>query len=423
MGDHRRTIVYTPPPTISPTIPGLGGSMRGGVLEPLGSENCLPLHAVIVKNGRIFIDGMDDHQGHENDRVKAGNESGDGASTSSVSTCDLSSSKTTSENNNYINTAQHDNIGNPDTTIATPDQECAESTKSCVKNFRMNRSMSEESEKRLEEEIERLPLDDTDRDYDAMLMDGRFSQEAFDSFMRASDAEDDHLGDIMLYNQLHGEEKGDHEKENAHGSRRSLHADGTGHIDVCADAEAEALDEGRHHLTYDLRDDQLLEYHYQLVPDDHGDKPSHFASHYHGDVPTEFNHHIADDSGISGNSDFPPPRSYSPCIQDFESYPRHLLQQGYVSPNFGTPFPEPDRYEAIPRRSGGGCRRRDSLSLEEYSTFDEDVDRLLSEEHDTSWRYVPLYPENYYRSACHKEFQSFGVVKEALQLEFGYDAL
>ena len=44
MGEHRRALVYTPPPTVAPSIPGLGGGMRGGVLEPLGSENC-PAHA------------------------------------------------------------------------------------------------------------------------------------------------------------------------------------------------------------------------------------------------------------------------------------------------------------------------------------------------------------------------------------------
>ncbi|KAK3799244.1 hypothetical protein RRG08_054370 [Elysia crispata] len=427
MGEHRRALVYTPPPTVAPSIPGLGGGMRGGVLEPLGSENCLPMHAVIVKNGRIFIDGMDEQA--ENEGSKVGSESGEvGGSTFGVGgkqhdspkimrdrdTCksktidsvhdlvsdDVFCDKNTNENNNYINATKRDGRGSIDTSaIASTTEGSAESGSNKNSHASMTRLLSEESEKRLEEEIDRLALEDDD----AALMDGRFSQEAFDSFMRASDAEDDHLGDILLYNQLHGGgDTEDHDKENLHGTRRTPLADGSGHIDVCADAEADSSEEEvRHHLNYDLRDDHLLQYHYQVTPDDHNpdhlDRFVYHPQHFHGDVPGEFNHHIADDMGVasSGQAHFPQQRSFSPSLQDFEGYPHYLRHQGGCMFPQLSEVPYPD--QGISGRPTGACRRRDSLNLEEYSTFDEDVHRLLNEDEDTSWRYVPLYPENYYR--------------------------
>ena len=423
MGDKRRALVYTPPPTIAPTIPGLGGGMRGGVLEPLGSENYLPMHAVIVKNGRIFIDGMDEQT--ENEGGKTGTDGGEDGSSSTpvvsskltdspkimrerdvsirntignvqdLGSDDVFSEKATTENNNYINSIIREG-GRGSNDVVTEESSEVDGSTSSKNQAGMTRLLSEESEKRLEEEIDRLALEDDD----AALMDGRFSQEAFDSFMRASDAEDDHLGDILLYNQLHGgAETGDHDKENLHGARRNLPADGSGHIDVCADAETDSsAEEGRHHLNYDLRDDPYLQYHYQVTPDDqnpdHLDRFVRRSQYFHGDLPGEFNHHIADDVGI-GHSGFSPPRNYGPSIHDFNGYPHHLRHPGgLVSPQLlGAPYPDP----GVSARSGGECRRRDSLNMEEYSTFDEDMHRLLSEDQDTSWRYVPLYPENYYR--------------------------
>ncbi|GFR62718.1 hypothetical protein ElyMa_003588000 [Elysia marginata] len=422
MGDQRRTLVYTPPPTIAPSIPGVGGGMRGGVLEPLGSENCLPMHAVIVKNGRIFIDGMDEQA--ENESGKGGNDLEEGVSSSGSTvgvgdkltsspkivrkgqtidgvhdhgSDDVFCDKTTTENNNYINTTKREGRGYNDLSSSTTGGN-SESSGNSQNHAGVTRLLSEESEKRLEEEIDRL------EDDDAALMDGRFSQEAFDSFMRASDAEDDQLGDILLYNQLHGGgDTEDHDKENLHRTQRTLPADGSGHIDVCADAEEDnSAEEGRHQINYDLRDDHLLQYHYQVTPDerdpDHMDRFARHSQHFHGDIPGEFNHHIADDAEVDrySHSSFPQRRSFSPSLHDFDGFPhylRHQAGQTFPQQMSGESYP----YLGVPTRAGSGCRRRDSLNLEEYSTFDEDVHRLLSEDQDNSWRYVPLYPESYYR--------------------------
>lgn len=232
MGD--RSLVQTPPPT-----------MRGGVLEPLeplGRDNCLSLQAVIVKNGKIFIDSIDALDDGTNDENK-----------------------------------------------------------------------------QLEEEIDRL----TGGDDDDFMDNSRFSQEAFDSFMRANDSDDD-IGDILIYNELQEQQlNGEIEFENQDYIKYEYHSRAP--FDDVADMVSSNVHNG---ATYRVSDQ---------------DK-------------------VTLDSGCQTGADI-------------------LGADG----------------AALTSKLSGHHRRRDSLNLEEYSTFDEHVDRLLSEDLNTSWRYVPLYPENYYR--------------------------
>lgn len=228
--------------------------MRGGVLEPLEHENT-PLQAVIVKNGKIFVDSIEP--------LPPGEDS----------------------NNNQ----NHD------------------------ENLPCSRQADQEPE-----EFD-LP-DDDDDDVDH----SKFSQEAFDCFMRAGDSDEDQLGDILILNQL----------QNPPPSEEVNDTLGLG----------------------ELREDERLL------------------------SPRNDTIYLKQDYGAVNGPYFI--RELPPHAEDFPD----LL-------NGGSPVP----LSPVPTSRVCGFRRRDSLNMEEYSTFSEDVDHLLSEDMDSSWRYVPLYPETYYR--------------------------
>ncbi|XP_059161165.1 serine/threonine-protein phosphatase 4 regulatory subunit 4-like isoform X2 [Physella acuta] len=268
-------------------------TMRGGVLEPLepvDRDNHMSLQAVIVKNGKIFIDSIDPLDDGANDENK-----------------------------------------------------------------------------RMEEEIDRL----TGGDDDDFIDNSKFSQEAFDYFMRANDNEDD----IMIYNQL---------KPDKEGNNRS-------------NGQAEFQHDHRHHFEqYDFHPQ-----HYHEGSD---------GSSFLPEVLDDFsgNHVTQQGKGNSGNdkgSNHVYLRHGSPVsiLHDI----RQLANYCYSGQEKDYPDPDGDHPKDTSR---GGHRYRDSLNLEEYSTFDDDVDRLLSEDMDASWRYVPLYPEHYYGSG--QEVQRVSVITD-----------
>ncbi|XP_012942887.2 serine/threonine-protein phosphatase 4 regulatory subunit 4 isoform X2 [Aplysia californica] len=302
MGD--RGLVHSPPPT-----------MRGGILEPLDHDN-MPLQAVIVKNGKIFIDSIDPP----------------------VSSSSPSSSSEDKESDNEAR--------GEDRTVEEEED------------------VNDEN-KRLEEEIDRLTggVGDDDDDDDYYIGNSKFSQEAFDSFMRATDnEEDDNIGDIMIYNQLHGK------KEKSEPSSRTRD-----------DNDDEDEDEGGRRYQYHIEQHPL---------------PPHYQQQ-----------RLHQAGGSNSSPSFPGSPRRSPVPYGF--YPPGMGPYNGPEPPDVRVGPHPSD-ESPPR--AGGCRRRDSLNMEEYSTFSEDVDRLLSEDVDASWRYVPLYPEHYYGSG--QEVQRVSVITD-----------
>lgn len=223
--------------------------MRAGVLEPLeqlGRDNCVSLQAVIVKNGKIFIDSIDAVDDGANDENRL-----------------------------------------------------------------------------LEDEIDSL-TGGVDDDY---IDSNKFSQEAFESFMRANDSDDDIIDNM-------GNELG----------QRS----------------AEDNDQANGDLEFHYHDYIKYEYHTHEGFDDSNEVTS---SQFHNGT---FYTLVGDDLHL----DYP---VYNGCHQ--------RVSGGSAK---------------VAKFMGHHCRR-DSLNMEEYSTLSEDVSILLSEDLDTSWRYVPLYSENYYR--------------------------
>ena len=270
--------------------------MRGGVLEPLDHDN-MPLQAVIVKNGKIFVDSIDPPS-----------------------------------------TDTHDSDDEDDVTA--------------------NDDVNDEN-KRIEEEIDRLTsgVDDDDDDY---ISNGSFSQEAFDSFMRASDNEDDQ---IMIYNKLQPEESEEiHQISDGPESRNNA-----SHEEEGGSTTFYQYDIEQHPIPADCEQQRMQQRRY----------PADVNGFYHG---------------VSSPRCSPVP--YGVYSSDRTVHQQHGLD--YRDPRCSDYSYTPGT-RGMPAGRSGGCRRRDSLNLEEYSTFDEDVDRLLSEDLDASWRYVPLYPDTYYR--------------------------
>ncbi|XP_055879993.1 serine/threonine-protein phosphatase 4 regulatory subunit 4-like isoform X2 [Biomphalaria glabrata] len=314
-------------------------TMRGGVLEPLepvDRDNCMPLQAVIVRNGKIFVDSIDslDHGvNDENRRLDA--EVVDGG-LDDDDVCE----------NHGPSAEVNGSIGGREEGIS-------------------------DENRRMEEEIDRLTGgNDDDDDIDSC----KFSQEAFDSFMSASEENEDELGDIMIYNQL------------ANGKETGI----GGSISV---RQAYQRRGQQNHIH------QFEQYDY------------HPHQHYHD------NHDAEATSGPFYNGGFSFHEEGNSSVADLHSIylrhgpPVHLMYDVRNISTYETNGHElGESVDPSARNSKAACRRRDSLNLEEYSTFDEDVERLLSEDLDCSWRYVPLYPETYYSSG--QEVQRVSVITE-----------
>ncbi|KAH9504745.1 hypothetical protein Btru_062705 [Bulinus truncatus] len=320
MGD--RSLVQTTPAT-----------MRGGVLEPVDRDNCMPLQAVIVRNGKIFVDAidcMDDGGGGVNDE-------------------------------NRRLDAELD--------VVTDDLDCG------VVDDDEDDVVRDEN-RRLEEEIDRLTGGGGDEDDDDEYMDGgKFSQEAFDSFMRATDDNEDDLGDIMIYNQL-ANGKDDSGGGGVTSGRQAVQRRGQ-------------LNHVHQFEQYDYH--PLQHYH------DNNNAPDASDAHGGGGGPIYNGNFVFHEEGTGNISDLSSvylrhgtPVSLMYDVRNISAYDAAAAT--------GAHEPGVDGAADPGRCNKGSCRRRDSLNLDEYSTFDEDIERLLSEDLDSARRYVPLYPENYFSS-------------------------
>lgn len=325
-------------------------TMRGGVLEPLDHENT-PLQAVIVKNGKIFIDNIEP----------------------------LPSSSRSEDRNNSSN--------NNDENVP------AMKTKTSPARRNSGPEMDEFDAQDADADDDDCVVDDDDGNVDH----SKFSQEAFDSFMQAGDNEEDHHLEDSILTATHGQRQKPPRQTQHFSSNIQVPTTKT----ASSSSQSSPLVNGgahTHNGFLELEDEEDLLTH----RDDH----IYLKQDFGAVDGLYFIREILPPSGQYYDAENSRHRDYGSSRGERGSMSNGIPRSrgGNAHYSNGGNSNHLDRRDPSPvptlrsRPSSGGCRRRDSLNMEEYScSFTEDIDsnHMVIEDED-SWRYVPLYPDTYY---------------------------